>query len=295
MDIKERVIIVEDGEYKVGYRTKYVNNSFKLEKKDKCFNDIINFTSVRTQSKSTKPKEIYSTLKNYYSEASKEDLLEIFSECVNGFDIVTKKEDLDFIYKNFISRVYSKLYSLGDDEKTHRRKHFLGNSYDTCPDLSLAIFVKTITEEYYNLLFKKMDNRTIRLMESLIITDNENDKSLDKIISCIDEKQDVRKDYYTFKKKIINNILIDRFDASYNHLCGLNCSLKYFDVCKKIHKVFWASDLTQFPCITDGYQVEIEDNDGKWKLDRMVVEKCSYKISNQIVPSKKLELIREKK
>lgn len=295
MTINERVIIVENGEYLVGYRNKYKDSSSKFEKKDKCFGNILEYNKIKNQSKKIHPKLINKTFKSFYSGIYWKEMFNILSDSVNMFNQVEVKMDLLDTYTSFLDRVYGKKYFDSNLDALNKKKDFLLNSIFECPDLTLSIFIKTVTKEYYSLLLKKTDTSTIRMMERLIVSNDGSDEILNKVFESVEPNKSKDKYYDMYKKKLINNLLINRFASTYNHLCSMNCKLKYFDNCNKIHNYFWSHDITEYPFIKDGYQVEVEDKDGTWKLEELIVEKCDFKNSNHMTPSKKLTLLNEKK
>lgn len=294
MTVNERVIIVENGEYKIGYRTRNYDNSPKIEKRDNCFENIIDFKKVRTQAKQLSPKFLNRNLKKFYSGINSNDLFNILKSSVNSLSVSKEKMDLLEVYNSFLDRVYSKNYYSNDIKDLNRQKDILLNGIFDCPDLTLSVFVKAITKDYCSILLKRIDNRTIRAMEGLSISNNGSNKVLDTIMECIGDASE-KNDYYNYRRKMVKDLLVTRFENSYNHLCGLGCRLQYFDICKKIHNVFWNHDITEYPFIKNGYQVEVEEKDGTWRLDQLIIEQCDFKNSNTMVPSKKLELLNQKK
>ena len=286
----EEIVIKEDDEYTFGYRYIYNIKYLHLESDDMFFNKLINYKKLKDQLKDENSKKFLKNLTGFTNVVRAAYSEEVVTPAMNKLKRVKKKEYLNKIINDFVSAVY--FYNKKNRGNEYEFSYnIIKDSLEKYPDLTTCVLIKHIVRLYYSFLVSNISNSEIKKIESCKIENYKDESVLDKIMENVDEKK-IESDeaFYTYRKHCFSNLVSARFDNHRHHECGAakSCSMEQFRNCEKVHQDVNTLDITQFPCVKKGIQVYTPNIEGKWVLDKFIVEECDYKRSAEIVPKKLL-------
>ena len=292
----EKIIIKENDDYIYGYRYIFNIKYLHFEKEDMFFNKYIDYKKVKEQVKDAKNREFLKRLNGFTNVVQTTYPEQVIVPAMDKLKRVKDKEELYKIINNFIDSVNR--YNNKEKGNEYRLTcEIIRESLDKNPDLTICALIKHIVRLYYSSLLTNTSNAEINKMETCKIENYEDEEILDKLMEYEDEKNiDSDKAFYTYRKRVFNNLLSARFDNYRHHECGSvkACNMEQFKRCEKVHRDINKVDITQFPCVKKGIQVYTQNYEGKLVLDKFIVEKCDYKRSHEMVPKKLLFEKKEK-